>query len=183
MRLGVLGWGSLIWNPGCLAIQGEWHRGGPVLPIEFSRVSQDGRLTLVIDPENGVYLPTSFAISALTGLEEAILNLRAREECPPERIGYVVVEIGEGRSNVWPAATTRIRDWARQQGLDAVIWTDLPSNFNKKTDMPFTVSNAVDYLQTLSGTVAVHAKEYIEKAPDEIITPLRQRLRGLGWCQ
>jgi 1-acyl-sn-glycerol-3-phosphate acyltransferase len=50
MRIAVLGWGSLIWSPGNLKIDREWHEDGPFLPIEFARVSQDGRLTLVLFP-------------------------------------------------------------------------------------------------------------------------------------
>ena len=49
MKIAILGWGSLIWNQNGLPVKGQWKKNGPVLPIEFSRVSRDGRLTLVID--------------------------------------------------------------------------------------------------------------------------------------
>ena len=49
MKIAVLGWGSLIWNKGNLRLTTNWTDGGPILPIEFSRISDDGRLTLVID--------------------------------------------------------------------------------------------------------------------------------------
>ncbi len=48
-KIGIIGWGSLIWDPRGLPIKCKWHKNGPELPIEFSRISQDGRLTLVID--------------------------------------------------------------------------------------------------------------------------------------
>lgn len=54
MKIAILGWGSLIWDKRNLRLAGEWQVGGPVLPIEFSRVSGYGRLTLVIDPLHGV---------------------------------------------------------------------------------------------------------------------------------
>lgn len=41
MKIVVLGWGSLIWNPGDLKINSEWQKDGPTLPIEFARVSSD----------------------------------------------------------------------------------------------------------------------------------------------
>jgi hypothetical protein len=48
MRIAVIGWGSLIWDPRELDRQGRWHTCGPRLPIEFARISKDVRLTLVI---------------------------------------------------------------------------------------------------------------------------------------
>lgn len=42
MRISILGWGSLIWDWRHLPITGDWQRGGPVLPIEFSRISRSG---------------------------------------------------------------------------------------------------------------------------------------------
>ena len=64
MKIAVIGWGSLIWSKRDLEIEGDWIiGGGPVLPLEFSRVSKDGRLTLVIDHTNGVAVTTSYAIS------------------------------------------------------------------------------------------------------------------------
>jgi hypothetical protein len=41
MSIAMLAWGSLIWNPRDLPISGEWRQAGPVLPIEFSRISDN----------------------------------------------------------------------------------------------------------------------------------------------
>jgi hypothetical protein len=67
-RIAILGWGSLIWEPRELETIGGWQMGGPVLPIEFSRVSNDGRLTLVVDEKNGVDVPTRYILSSRTDM-------------------------------------------------------------------------------------------------------------------
>lgn len=98
--IAVLGWGSLIWQPGELAMQSTWEADGPLLPIEFSRVSADGRLTLVIDPKTqgqgrkpvnvgGNELRTLYVVSALETLDAAVQNLKAREGSRLDMIGYV----------------------------------------------------------------------------------------------
>lgn len=65
MKIAILGWGSLIWDPRALRTVGKkWSDGGPTLKIEFSRISSDDRLTLVIDEANGSEVKTLFIISA-----------------------------------------------------------------------------------------------------------------------
>jgi len=50
MEIAVLSWGSLIWNPKALRINRCWKIDGPLLPIEFARISKKWPLTLVIYP-------------------------------------------------------------------------------------------------------------------------------------
>ena len=49
MKIACIGWGSLIWMPENLMIQNKWFEDGPMLPIEFARQSDNGRITLIID--------------------------------------------------------------------------------------------------------------------------------------
>lgn len=99
-RVAILGWGSLIWDPGVLKKEGDFVQGGPTLPIAFSRVSSDGRLTLVIDPvsdaENrkpknpaGRDVETWYATSSFQSIAGAIDNLREREGTTRGNIGFV----------------------------------------------------------------------------------------------
>ncbi len=176
MRIAVLGWGSLIWNPGALSIEGVWQADGPILPIEFSRKSENGRLTLVIDAGKGKKLTSQFAVSHYTNIAQAIENLRSREGTSTQNIGYVNL-----RDNTWRSRTTRyrtIRKWAKQHKFDAIIWTDLPPRFTEKA---FTVIRAIKYLKGLDPQSAGMAREYIQKAPPEIMTPLRLKLLEDGW--
>lgn len=188
MKIAILSWGSLIKtgkNRG-LATIGDFVSGGPTLPIEFSRVSQSGAvagcLTLVIDEKNGVPCPTQFAVSAMTHLDWALINLRGVERITLKySVGYVNLvsgtERGWAREN-HPQACDAIKVWARRMNFDAVIWTSLLSNFEKVTEKPFTVENAVSYVNGLSPELKTKAMDYISNAPGEVITPVRSQLSG-----
>jgi hypothetical protein len=95
MKIAILGWGSLVWDPRALRLTGHWMEGGPALPIEFSRISDNGRLTLVIDEAHGVDVPTRYARSALSDLDEAIVDLQKREgSSVRNRIGFIDIRSG-----------------------------------------------------------------------------------------
>ena len=110
MKIAILGWGSLIWDKGELPVKGEWRQGGPSLPIEFSRVSSDCRLTLVIDHKNGEPVTTWFAQSNRNDLDDAICDLREREGTICKRIGYLDLISGCYRCCVYPNARKKIQE-------------------------------------------------------------------------
>src|SRR5260370_27493299 len=87
--ISILGWGYVICNPRGLLLQGGWAADCPELPIEFSRISSDGRLTLVIDNQVGRKVHTRFAWSVRSDVEEAKCDLRVREGCSPVAIKSV----------------------------------------------------------------------------------------------
>jgi len=177
MKIAILGWGSLIWDQRELLTLDGWQKGGPILPIEFSRISSGGRLTLVIDEQNGVPVKTQYARSGSANLSEAIEDLRKREGSPSHRIGVVSPTI----NNVKTGFDT-IKSWATNEKWDAVIWTGLPSNFADKKDVPFTVENGLVYLSGLVGEEKAEARKYIERAPKEVDTPLRRRIAKNFWA-
>lgn len=49
-NIAILGWGSLLWRPESLAMTSAWNPDGPLLPLEFARLSGNNTLTLVIHP-------------------------------------------------------------------------------------------------------------------------------------
>jgi hypothetical protein len=184
MRIAILSWGSLI-QTGVqrgLLIDGDWHIGGPILPLEFSRISQSGEragcLTLVIDEQNGVNVPTHYALSSYTNLNNAIFNLRTVERITLiYSIGYVNITNNTEREfarRKHPIACNTIKAWAQTNCFDAVIWTGLLSNFEEKTGIPFSVETAVQYLSHLREPITSRAFEYIRNTPAEVITPLRR---------
>ncbi len=185
MKSAVLAWGSLLWDPRDLRTAAKFMANGPLLPIEFCRISADGRLTLAIDETFGALCKTYSAPSALEGLDAAIENLRVREGMPNARaVGFV--ELGSGRQSEvamqrHPEAVATIGAWAASNGYDAAIWTALASNFDDpgKGGEPFSVTAAIRYLETLEGQDAAkfaRALTYIRKAPPEVETPVRDEV-------
>jgi hypothetical protein len=181
----VLAWGSSVWDPRDLQIASKFAPNGPLLPIEFCRVSEDGRLTLAIDETFGALCKTYSAPSALEGLDAARDNLCLSEGLADARaIGFV--EPASGRQSdlatqSHPQVVATIGAWAESLGYDAAIWTALTSNFDDwgKGGEPFSVSAALQYLETLEGEDTAkfaHALAYIRKAPPEVETPVREEV-------
>jgi predicted RNase H-like nuclease len=179
-RIAILGWGSLVWDPRGLPHEPPWRRGGPALPLEFSRVSSDGRLTLVIDPIDGESLPTRFALSPREALEDVVADLRDRERTAWKNIGMIGLSSKQERSRI-PALVGTLKDWLQRNGLEGVVWTDLQPNFARQLSRNFTLDVALEYLRGLPKGVAHRAREYIGKAPSEVRTPLRRRIHESGW--
>jgi hypothetical protein len=183
MRIAIIAWGSLIWDPRELPIDGSWQNGGPRLPLEFSRVSKDGRLTLVIDQDHGAVVDTSYAASPRAVLGDAIADLAAREGTTLKRIGFVD-SIGSAQGPPEHArACAQVRSWLAATDFAAAIWTALDSNFESTIGRPFTVENAVGYLEALLVSARERALNYFAKSPREVDTPLRRRLVDLGWIE
>jgi hypothetical protein len=179
MKIAILGWGSLIWNPQNLAynIESNWSQNGPFLPIEYSRISGDGRLTLVIsDDVNEV--KTLFAISTFETLDQAILNLAIRENSNISTIGFYIKNSSQISPNNFKYRYN-IENWLKQNdNIDAVIWTNLPKNWTSKT----TYQDRIEYLLSLTGNASVKAEEYIRKTPKQINTELRNEIeKSLNW--
>ncbi len=186
MKTAVLAWGSLVWCPRELQAASAFAPNGPLLPVEFCRVSGDGRLTLVVDETFGIVCKTYSAPSALPTLDEAIENLRVREAMPNARAAGFVVTASGKQSDVamqrHPQAVATIAAWATANGYDAAIWTALASNFGEpdKGGEPFSVTAAIRYLEKLEArdpAKFARALDYIRKAPPEIDTPVRDEVK------
>ncbi|GIW90647.1 MAG: hypothetical protein KatS3mg109_1079 [Pirellulaceae bacterium] len=177
MRIAVIGWGSLIWDPRKLRIRDGWKDDGPWLPIEFARISQRDRLTLVMHP--GVKLQqTYWAISEFADLNSVRENLKTREGTVLQYIHSVT------RNDI---SEDKIRDaiikWLIAHKMDAAVWTGLPSNFREKRGVEFSVDEAVRYLRELVDSRRhKNAEGYIRRTPRRIRTEVRKRAeKEFGW--
>jgi hypothetical protein len=178
MKIACLGWGSLIWNIGSLPSQREWFKDGPFAPIEFTRQSSDGRITLVIDPTaSPVRLLWAHMLSP--DLASAKQALRDREGITAKEWEPMIGAWQHGEPA--PAIIPGLERWADAHGLDAAIWTALGPKLDNREASP-SADQVVQYLRGLTGTTRDNAKQYIERAPRQIDTEYRRRIEAaLGW--
>jgi hypothetical protein len=188
MKIAILGWGSLLWDkrPEFDDQHGEWLEDGPTLKVEFSRVSKTrhGALTLVLDSENGRDCKVSYTFSRRKIPEDAICDLRCREGTILKCIGFCYAD--NSRENTQNEdALKEIKCWMSEKKINVVVWTDLKSNFEEKSNckQPFSIASAISHIQSLDNEGRVNAAEYVWRAPNFIVTPLREELQSEPWFQ
>lgn len=182
MRIAVIGWGSLLWEPEGLKIQGKWRKDGPELPVEFSRKSgkkeeNNERMTLVL--VSGASKRTTYwVLHQSMELSEAREDLRIRERCSSLKPIHSVCHPAKGENETNNEFSAIVREWLnRTNYADAAIWTGL-----RPTDEGKSAQSALDFLNTLSGESKENAEKYIRKAPPQIQTAYRSEFRTqLGW--
>lgn len=173
-----LGWGSLIWDPRTLPMDGPWASDGPAIPVDFSRQSGDGRLTLVVDSEHAP-VGSLWTVLSCTTVRQAVEALRVREGIASNRVEWVGCwEAGEAE----PSAIPGLPDWAAARGVRAAVWTALPSRFRGRNGEKPSPREAVAYLRGLTGHAMGRAREYVQMAPRQVDTLIRRRVEAdLGW--
>lgn len=176
MKIACLGWGSLIWNPGDLNVKKkDWFNDGPLLPIEFIRISSDNRLTLVIDLESKP-VPTLWNLFDTEDFQIAFESLRKRE-------GTIKKRIDSFNINSVPSTPIEktVQEWLKKKRIDVAIWTGLYLNKKNQTNRP-TIEQVISHLKGLSEEDLIKAKQYIVKAPTQIKTEYRKLIMDkFGW--
>ena len=183
VRIAVLAWGSLVWKPrndhGELSVAGDWQTDGPELPIEFARISYDGRLTLILTPGYPHLSRVMWAISALEDLDEAIANLATREtNAPIDCIHGVGAGLTVGAPD--PSVVETVSSWLDEKRyLDAAIWTGLGPGPRWGAG-GWGIEQALHHLSLQRGAERERALEYVRMAPHQIDTPVRRALEAQG---
>jgi hypothetical protein len=168
MIIACLGWGSLIWNPGSLRVQNTWFENGVFLPIEFTRISNDNRVTLIID-DKAKPVRTLWSLMLCETLAEAKASLALRE-------GLKAPIHSTGDNSPF---TSEIRQWAGIMNIDHVIWTGL--SYKEINSRP-SIDAIISHLKGLEGNSLKKAEEYIRRAPLQIDTEYRRTIEAeFGW--
>ncbi|MBK7949936.1 MAG: hypothetical protein IPK00_14585 [Deltaproteobacteria bacterium] len=188
-RIGCIAWGSLLWDPRTLPLAAPFVHDGPMLPIEFSRVALDGRVTLVIDPE-AAPVRTFWAPLTVDSLAAGIAELARREGITAERVADWIGVVGRpgfdcaavASERVAPATRAAIAGWLAERPLDAVLWTALPSRGSDGRFARPDCDELIAQLESLSASARERAEQYIRRAPAMLRTPNRLRFEAVfGW--
>jgi hypothetical protein len=162
MKIAYFAWGSLLWDSEGIDLQTNWKKTNIKLPLNFSRISDNGkgRLTLVIDNKNGIYNPIYYAIVKTTNLNNAIQNLKIREKTITKYIGYINLKNDSSRysDRLTQAEIQSFKNFAIKHKFDAIVWTDLSPNFKN-----FSTENALKYIEHKKKDIQLYNKiiEYI----------------------
>jgi cation transport regulator ChaC len=170
MKVAIIAWGSLIWEPRNLkSIITEWENANMTIPVEFTGVakSRKNALTLVIDFENGTEVPFFYTISKV-GFYESIIELAKRENMGNNIRNIGFVDFNKNIIHTRDKRTAEIfLNFAKEKNFDYVIWTDLEPKFKIISKKEFNFKNALDYLQNLKYNAKQEAIKYIENSPIE----------------
>lgn len=183
MKIGYIAWGSLLWDFTKLRLKSKWKDSKIKLPLNFSRVSDKGkgRLTLVIDNENGKPNSVFLAKTKNTNLNKAINQIKTREKTRKSNIGYVNLIDNSSRTKLLNEnQIDSLFKLAKKNNLDAIIWTDIPPNFKEITGKKMNVTNALKYIEDKKNKRKMYIKiiKYIFlcKIYGKIKTPLSNSL-------
>lgn len=178
MNIVCIAWGSLLWKPAPLKLASGWHPGGPRLPLEFVRKSDDSAEVALVLCEGARLMPTYWAYLDAPDLGAARAMLGAREKIAPARPDYIgsVPAPDGGREDAVIAA------WLRRMRIDAAVWTALPAKFGGQSGRVPTPDEVVRVLDGLPLEARAQAERYVRSTPPHIDTAYRRIIEArLGW--
>lgn len=151
----------------------NWFPDGPRLPLEFTRFSKRGRVTLIVD-RAAQPVEVLWATMEVERLEDAIRLLADREETSYQNIQSVRID-----DVTEDAIKLEILWWLRSKQLPAAIWTGLSYRGESRP----SITDVLGHLKSLEGSERKLAEEYVRKAPKQIRTEYRARIEAeLGWA-
>jgi hypothetical protein len=175
MKIAILSFGAIFAEK----VKGNepWKCGGPNVPLEFSRIGANGRLSLVIDQTNGqnnniFYFPVeSPDIDSLVGkIKQSDKNAK--------NVGWLDVKnvLCCPESARRPKIIKNFDNWCKNNKFDGAVWKDDGPKFSSVVGKPFSVAVALEYLKKLK--LEEETYHYMQKFPISIKTPLKLAIIG-----
>lgn len=199
-KIVCLAWGSLVWDPRNLRMLGGWHMDGPEVSVEYSRKSNDGRLTLVLTNSSETS-PSLYTYLDVDNLDKAAENLGDREGIPIKLRKEYIGRWSQGDED--PIFIPGLKQWATRMQVEHVVWTNLPPKLkytnldggkietpNPSSDelIAYVIDLKKRYTPLPKGTDVFSsalflAERYVRLTPQQIRTPLRKFFEqpGIGW--
>lgn len=183
-EIAVLGWDPMITEPRELLLRdGQWFEDGPFLPVELSRVAPQRYLTLALC-RGSEPVRVYWSLMGTDSVGEAVWSLAQRAECKPENVGFLDLVTGEHWCRTVDECLPDIRRWAEAKNREGtairvVIWNDLRPDFERRARRELTAENVIAYLKGLRPEAREKAREYIQKTPPGIHTPILDAVRGM----
>jgi hypothetical protein len=151
-----------------------WQEDGPHLPVEFTRVSSDGRITLVLT-EGALPVQVLWVPLKVDDLDQAIAALAQREDVKRlNAIGRVPTTAPSGDVHA------AIRSWASSREICGVVWTALKPGLDltNRGVVP-TLDQLREHIGRLSPKARSEALNYVLRAPPQVETRLRKTIAEL----
>ena len=181
MDIVIIGWGSLLGKKKTLNLSDGWKMDGPRLPLEFTYVSKNKSLTLSLNPLSPS-VQTPWSLGSFNSLDTALKAVARLVRADIDEIGFFSKDDKCSSKRISPEIQKELINWLADKHLDKIIWLDRRSNFQDATNSEFTLDTAVDYIVGLGKNEALAMERYVISTPEQIETPLRDRLRReLGW--
>jgi hypothetical protein len=179
LKIAIIGWGYLIWDPRGLDVLPEWQPDGPRLPIEFARFADPPRILPVL-VEGAPLQPTFWVLSQKRSMLAAAADLAVREGVGTQEVGQWSRE----ESMRKPAGVEAIvAAWLEAKGLDGAVWRAIQPNLPDRSPGFPSEELRLGFLRELVASQrAQDAKDYFDRMPAQIRTPFQDRVwRELGW--
>lgn len=175
----VLGFGSLLEHQysdntkHTLQISTQFAPTNFHLPINLTRVISKGKpaekLTLVIDPNAPTQEPTYYAAHQYKSLQQAIHNLKERENIKTQYIGYYNIVNNRHRSRL-KSILPHIKKFCYDHYFDVAIWTDSPPNFRFHPKSPDPQDIQIQKYLRARPRVLRNTQDYLNLLPPSLIT-------------
>ena len=200
IRIAVIAWGSLIYDPRNLKLRTQWFPTGPSLPVEFCRVTTTRdrnpvRLTLALLP-GAELVRTYWAELDYPDIDTARRALAEAEGTTgQQRLQKIGLWSKDGRlEGRLDFVNQHIAKWAASEDLVGVVWTDLPPNLPKSGGGTYEefedslLDEAIAHFRryendrTIDPSWFAAARDYVETAPTQTATRCRAALElAFNW--